>query len=237
MNSKGNDRLNRKKNEDIYFSGFLHNLSSSLQAVMVLTGNLKQESDNKKILQFVEKIRIYTERMNDMIKRLAIKNKVGLLREESDFSLNQLIKEVNFLQEGDPFYRDEIENIFQLKCPHKINGQYIDFFQIVNNLFANAKEAMYESVERKLYIDTFCDENNCYFSIRDTGCGISEENISKIFNPFYSTKSNNLLTERAACKGMGLTITKQILEFYGREIIVESKPNVGSKFLVRIPRK
>ena len=96
---------------------------------------------------------------------------------------------------------------------------------------------MYDSVERKLFIDTFCDENNCYFSIRDTGCGISEENISKIFNPFYSTKSNNLLTERPACKGMGLTITKQILEFYGREIIVESKPNVGSKFLVRIPRK
>ena len=237
MNSKGNDRLNKKKNEDIYFSGFLHNLSSSLQAVMVLTGNLKKESDNEKILQFVEKIRIYTERMNDMIKRLAIKNKVGLLREESDFSLNQLIKEVNFLQEGDPFYRDEIENIFQLKCPHKINGQYIDFFQIVNNLFANAKEAMYDSVERKLFIDTFCDENNCYFSIRDTGCGISEENISKIFNPFYSTKSNNLLTEISAGKGMGLTILKQILESYGGEIIAESKLNVGSKFLVRIPRK
>lgn len=225
------------KNEDIYFSGFLHNFRSSLQAVMVLTGNLKEGSDNKKISQYVEKIQIYTERMDDMIKRLVIKDKVELLREESDFSLNQLLKEVNFLQEVEPFYRDEIEKSFQLKCPHKINGQYIDFFQVVNNLFTNAKEAMYDSVERKIFIDTFCEENNCYFSIRDTGCGISEENISKIFNPFFSTKSNNLLTEISAGKGMGLTIAKQILESYGGDIIAESELNVGSKFVVRIPRK
>jgi len=96
---------------------------------------------------------------------------------------------------------------------------------------------MYDSVERKLFADTFCDENNCYFSIRDTGCGISEENISKIFNPFFSTKPNTLLTEKSAGMGMGLTITKQILESYGREIIVESVLNAGSKFTVRIPRK
>ncbi len=204
---------------------------------MVLTGNLKEGSDNKKISQYVEKIQIYTERMDDMIKRLVIKDKVELLREESDFSLNQLLKEVNFLQEVEPFYRDEIEKSFQLKCPHKINGQYIDFFQVVNNLFTNAKEAMYDSVERKIFIDTFCEENNCYFSIRDTGCGISEENISKIFNPFFSTKSNNLLTEISAGKGMGLTIAKQILESYGGDIIAESELNVGSKFVVRIPRK
>ena len=237
MNLQEKDGLNKKKNEDTYFSGFLHNLGNSLHAVMGLTEILKEESDNKKISQLVEKIQIFTKRMEDMTKRLAIKNKVRLLRGESDFSLNQLIKEVNFLHEGDPFYRDKIEKSFQLKCPHKIKGQYIDFFQIVNNLFTNAKEAMYDSVERKLFTDTFCDENNCYFSIRDTGCGISEENISKIFNPFFSTKSNNLLKERSAVMGMGLTVIKQILESYGREIIVESKLNVGSKFVVRIPRK
>lgn len=237
MNLQENDSLNKEKNEDICFSGFLHNLSNSLHAVMGLTEILEEESDNKNISQLVEKIQLYTERMEDMIKRLAIKNKVGLLRGESDFSLNQLIKEVNFLHEGDPFYRDEIEKSFQLKCPHKIKGRYIDFFQIVNNLFTNAKEAMYDSVERKLFADTFCDENNCYFSIRDTGCGISEENISKIFNPFFSTKPNTLLTEKSAGMGMGLTITKQILESYGREIIVESVLNAGSKFTVRIPRK
>jgi len=237
MNLQGNDSLNKKKNGDIYFSGFLHNLSNSLHAVMGLTEILKEEPDNKKISQLVEKIQIYTERMKDMIKRLAIKNKVELLRGDSDFSLNQLIKEVNFLHEGDPFYRDEIEKSFRLKCSHRINGQYIDFFQIVNNLFANAKEAMCNSVERRLFIDTFCDENNCYFSIRDTGCGISEESISKIFNPFYSTKSNNLLTERSAGMGMGLTITKQILESYRGGIMVESILNVGTKFAVRIPRR
>jgi len=158
------------------------------------------------------------------------------MKGKCEFSLNQVIKEINFLHEGVSFYNDKIEKSFQFDCPHKINGHHIDFFQSIDNIMKNATEAMYNSPEKKLFVKTFCDDDNCYVSIQDTGCGISDEYIDKIFFPFFSTKSSNLIVEKLTGIGMGLTVSKQILESYGAEIIVKSKLEVGTTFIIKIPR-
>jgi hypothetical protein len=61
----------------------------------------------------------------------------------------------------------------------------------------------------------------------DTGVGISKENLSKIFNPFFSTRSDGT--------GLGLSITKNIVEQNGGKIEVESQVNVGTKFIITLP--
>jgi signal transduction histidine kinase len=61
----------------------------------------------------------------------------------------------------------------------------------------------------------------------DTGIGIPEENVSKIFNPFFSTRSDGT--------GLGLSITKNIVEQQGGRIEVESQVNVGTKFIITLP--
>jgi len=61
----------------------------------------------------------------------------------------------------------------------------------------------------------------------DTGVGIQEENVSKIFNPFFSTRSDGT--------GLGLSITKNIVEQQGGKIEVESQVNVGTKFIITLP--
>jgi len=62
---------------------------------------------------------------------------------------------------------------------------------------------------------------------QDTGIGIPEENLPKIFNPFFSTRSDGT--------GLGLSITKNILEQHGGSIAVESQVNVGTKFTITLP--
>jgi hypothetical protein len=61
----------------------------------------------------------------------------------------------------------------------------------------------------------------------DTGVGISQENLPKIFNPFFSTRSDGT--------GLGLSITKNIVEQHGGKIEVESQVNVGTKFIITLP--
>jgi two-component system NtrC family sensor kinase len=61
----------------------------------------------------------------------------------------------------------------------------------------------------------------------DTGIGIREENLQKIFNPFFSTRSDGT--------GLGLSITKNIVEQHGGKIEVESQINVGTKFVIKLP--
>jgi two-component system NtrC family sensor kinase len=61
----------------------------------------------------------------------------------------------------------------------------------------------------------------------DTGVGIREENVPKIFNPFFSTRSDGT--------GLGLSITKNIVEQQGGKIEVESQVNVGTKFIITLP--
>jgi signal transduction histidine kinase len=62
---------------------------------------------------------------------------------------------------------------------------------------------------------------------QDTGIGIPEENLPKVFNPFFSTRSDGT--------GLGLSITKNILEQHGGSIAVESQVNVGTKFTITLP--
>jgi len=63
--------------------------------------------------------------------------------------------------------------------------------------------------------------------IRDTGVGIKQEDLDKVFEPFYSTKTRGT--------GLGLTIAKRIIDEHGGEIDLESEEGGGTKVVVRLP--
>lgn len=93
------------------------------------------------------------------------------------------------------------------------------------NLVNNAIEAMPKGGE--LTIETKRDEEFFVLSIKDTGGGISEEDIIKIYDPFFSTKSDGV--------GLGLTICYGIIVSHDGIIEVESKPGKGAVFTVSLP--
>ncbi len=95
------------------------------------------------------------------------------------------------------------------------------------NLITNAVHAMPDG--GKLTIKTFEKSGDLFITIEDTGIGIPEENIPKLFLPLFTTKSAGM--------GFGLTISKRIIEAHGGDITVESKVGKGSTFTVKIPLK
>ena len=76
-----------------------------------------------------------------------------------------------------------------------------------------------------------CTQKDFYVDVRieDTGCGISPVQIGKIFDPYFTTKQGKSGT------GLGLYITKKVVEDHNGSIKVDSTPDVGTTFTIRLP--
>ena len=97
--------------------------------------------------------------------------------------------------------------------------------RVFTNLFTNAVQAMPDG--GRLTITASKTEEEALISVQDTGVGISEENMGKLFQPLFTTKSKG--------QGFGLPVCKRIVEAHGGKITVESKVGKGSTFTVKIP--
>jgi signal transduction histidine kinase len=93
------------------------------------------------------------------------------------------------------------------------------------NLIYNGIQAMPEG--GTLTLKTSRENGSVEVRVSDTGGGIPEENLQKIFEPLFTTKSKGI--------GLGLSITKNIVESHGGEMKVESELNEGATFIVRLP--
>jgi len=98
------------------------------------------------------------------------------------------------------------------------------------NLLMNAIEAI-DSTNGEIKIATLFDEDKYYVEIKDNGAGISEENLGRIFEPFFSTKRSGRGT------GLGLSMAKRIIQAHDGQILVESAPGQGSRFTIILPSR
>jgi len=97
--------------------------------------------------------------------------------------------------------------------------------QVILNIILNAFHAMPEGGQ--IIIDVKKVDNYAEIAISDTGVGIKQEDIKKIFRPFYTTRHTGT--------GLGLPISSNIIEAHGGEIKVESTPGLGSTFKIILP--
>ena len=97
--------------------------------------------------------------------------------------------------------------------------------QAFYNVSRNAFQAMKSG--GILRIRTFADETHANVSFSDTGGGISPENISRIFEPYFTTKSDG--------NGLGLLIVRRIVRAHGGEVVLESSPGRGLTLTIRLP--
>jgi signal transduction histidine kinase len=113
------------------------------------------------------------------------------------------------------------------KNPVELFGHPGKMAQIITNLITNASDAMENKKGENIEIDLVETENGIILRVSDKGCGITEENIKKIFEPLFTTKPFGMGT------GLGLSIVHDIVydEFKGI-IEVESTLNIGTTFRI-----
>lgn len=134
----------------------------------------------------------------------------------------------------------ELEIDFEVECEEEellIYGNPYRLEQVFLNLISNARQAVveksanknHEGYNKRINIKCFRKDENVVISIRDNGTGISEENLPAIFNPFFTTKSDDKGT------GLGLSICYGIVKEMDGEISAKSEAGVFTEIIVYLP--
>ncbi len=141
--------------------------------------------------------------------------------------LNQIISETLRLEEGKLKYQNIIleTNFHEDKLEILSDGDRLK--QVLYNLIHNAAEAMADGGRIKIVSGR--KGEYVFFRVEDNGCGMNEEALDNLFTPFFTNKRTGT--------GLGLPVSKKIIDDHGGNISVESQPGKGSIFTIHLPCK
>ena len=230
-NGKARDERDRALREEILaalgkvISGISHDLRSPLgvmkNAVFYLKTNLR-ESD-KKLIRHLELIEKQLTRSTDMIEDVqAFFRPAPLSPRKGD--MNELLREA--LERVSIPGSVEIERDLDGDLP-EVEADAVQIRRVFANIIRNAAGAMPQG--GVLRIATAPADEYVEITIRDTGTGISGEDLPRIFEPLFTTR------EKGA--GLGLAVVRDTVGRHGGDVDVESEPGEGSCFTVRLPLK
>ena len=111
--------------------------------------------------------------------------------------------------------------------PLTLMADHGQIYRAFLNIFINASQSMDNGGSIKVYARK--DKDRLYVEIEDTGCGISQENLKRIFNPFFTTKDKGT--------GLGLSIVRKIIEGHKGTIAIQSQEGKGTRVEILLPRQ
>ena len=215
-------------------SDFISNVShefktplSSIQgyATLLQDDSLSKEDKEKYTKYIIDSTQKLNELVSNILKISKIDNQ-KIIIEPVVFSLDEQIRECILTLEKEWTNKNidldiELEEI-------NIKNDKVLLNNVWNNLIGNAIK--YSNSNGKIIIKCYNDGANAIVSIKDYGIGIKKENLPYIFNKFYQGDTSRT----SEGNGLGLALVKGILDLIGASIIVESKENEGSEFIVKI---
>ena len=166
-------------------------------------------------------------RAGEVIQRLR-----SLLRKEETrflpLDVNQVIREMAALVRTDAVLRNRAIDMDLAPDLPPVRGDRVQLQQVLLNLVLNGMEAMSPHGEgRRIVLQTLQADGAVCVSVRDQGPGIPGDMLSRIFETFYTTKSEGM--------GMGLAISRSIVEAHGGRIWAENNPDRGATFSFTLP--
>ncbi|MBR3200042.1 MAG: HAMP domain-containing histidine kinase [Mogibacterium sp.] len=163
----------------------------------------------------------------DIVTRLAELTKKGNEENFKEIDVDEVIRSA--LKVTLPAKPKEVEVKGNFNAEgEKIKADRTQISQLVMNIVLNAYDAMREE-GGTLLVSTRVSGEEVVLRFKDNGCGMDTETMSRIFDPFYTTKESGKGT------GLGLAIVAQIVETHGGKIYVDSEPGEGTEFRIYIP--
>jgi PAS domain S-box-containing protein len=211
----------------LFAAGVAHEVNTPLTGIssyiQMLIGETAANDPKKQLL---EKIERQSFRASEIVNNLLNFARVA----DTDFEevqINSLMLEaLSLLEHQFRKARIEVKVEVDPTLPKTVgNGGKLQ--QVFMNLFLNARDAMPDG--GSVVIHTFTDDEDVVIEISDTGIGISEENIKRIYDPFFTTKSVGEGT------GLGLAVSYGIIQEHSGRISVQSDPGKGTTFSLRLP--
>ncbi|MBS3741424.1 MAG: GHKL domain-containing protein [Candidatus Cloacimonetes bacterium] len=209
-------------------AGVAHELNEPLGSILGFAQLIRKNDLSKQILSDLDKIIDSCLHAREVIKKLLIFSR-QMPPQKTSVNINKIVEEGLYFLES----RCAKNNI---KVKRKLDKNLPDIYadasqlhQIVVNLVVNAIQSMHKGGE--LTISTKASDHMISLTVKDNGEGIAEENIDKIFNPFFTTKDIGEGT------GIGLSVVHGIVKSHSGSISVASKLDEGTTFEVKLPVK
>ena len=224
-------------------SGMAHDFSNLLSSIFGSLNLLKKRvPEREDIYRLLDNIESSSIRAKDLTKGLLSFGKPTPKRKElvkPNILLSEIEKVITQTFPVNIAFKNDVDNNL-----HNILGNGTEIYQVLLNLCVNAKESIEGHGQITLVSkNRTIDESNLinypllgkgnyvWFSVKDTGTGIKEEHISKIFDPYFSTKDR----QTGSGSGLGLYVTYGIIKAHNGHIEVSSIPGEGTAFDVFIP--
>lgn len=218
-----------------FVSNVSHEIQSPLTSIQGFSQALREEtlseSDRDHYLSIIEQESRRLSLLSKQLLTLSFLDSQTEHIESVSYNLLEQLKEVISVTKWD-WQKKDIAIELNVRPELKINGDPKLLHQVWANLLTNA--IRYTEPEGLISIEANENRQDIEIIFKDTGIGISTENLSQIFERFYIVDQARTRTHTST--GLGLAITKKIIEIHDGSIMVESELNKGSTFTVTLPK-
>ena len=235
---------NANKAKTDFLSNMSHDIRTPMNAIIGITSLIRHDAGNKaKVIEYADKIDISSQHLLGIINDVLDMSKIEAGKtvfKYSDFSILDFVQELDTMFHSQIYEKKQTLTIIKENIQHEwVNGDQVHLMQIFSNLLSNAIKYTQEGGKIQFLVEECETKSSVYakyrFLVSDNGMGMSADFKETIFDPF--TRAESSVTNKIQGTGLGMAITRNLVEAMGGTIDVESEPGQGSCFEVLIDLK
>ncbi len=232
---------NANKAKTDFLSNMSHDIRTPMNAIIGMTSLIRHDAGNKaKVIEYADKIDISSQHLLGIINDVLDMSKIEAGKtvfKYTDFSILDFITELNTIFHSQIDEKNQTLTIIKENLRHEwLTGDQVHLIQIFSNLVSNAVKYTQEGGKIQFLVEECETKSSVYakyrFLVSDNGMGMSADFKDTIFDAF--TRAESSMTNKIQGTGLGMAITKNLVEAMGGTIDVESELGQGSCFEVLI---
>ena len=233
---------NRSKSS--FLANMSHDIRTPMNAIIGITSLLRHDAGDKaKVIEYADKIDTSSQHLLGIINDVLDMSKIEAgktIFKYTDFSILDFMEELNTIFHSQIDEKNQTLTFMKENIRHEwVNSDQVHLMQIFSNLLSNAVKYTQEGGAIQFLVEE-CETNSFVYAkyrflVSDNGMGMSSDFKDKIFDAF--TRAENSLTNKIQGTGLGMAITRNLVEAMGGTIDVESEPGQGSCFEVLMDLK
>ncbi|UCC12929.1 MAG: PAS domain-containing protein [candidate division WOR-3 bacterium] len=227
-------RLERLKTMGMMAAGVAHELNNPMMGMINFVQYcMKHTPPNDRIYPVLYDLEVETRRCIDIVQRLltfshaAKPKKETMQKEDISLVIDRVVRLLDYrIKEQQTTITRRISDSIP-----KVWIRVSEIQQVFLNIIANALDAVENTDRKKIQITIKPLNGHVSVSVKDTGCGMTPDQLRQIFDPFFSTKGRKQGT------GLGLAISHNIIKEHGGKITCKSNAGKGTEMLILLPQK